>query len=53
VGLRKDLAGQGMDAGPDTVRWQLRHHHQVTVLPATMARYLARRGPVTPSLASA
>jgi transposase InsO family protein len=48
VRLRKDLAGQGLDAGPDTICWHLRQHHQVTVSPATVARYLARRGLVTP-----
>ena len=46
--LRKDLAGQGLDAGPDTIAWHLEHHHQVRVSPATVARYLARGGLVTP-----
>ena len=48
VWLRKELAGQGLDAGPDTVCWHLRHHHQVTVSPATVSRYLTRAGLVTP-----
>jgi transposase InsO family protein len=48
VALRKELAGQGLDAGPDTVCWHLRHHHQVLVSPATVSRYLARAGLVTP-----
>ena len=48
VGLRKELAGQGLDAGPDTICWHLRHHHQVRVSPATISRYLARAGLVTP-----
>jgi transposase InsO family protein len=48
VRLRKELAGQGLDAGPDTVCWHLRHHHQVTVSPATVSRYLTRAGLVTP-----
>ncbi len=42
IKLRKELAGQGLDAGPDTIAWDLRHHHQVTVSAATPARYLAR-----------
>jgi transposase len=46
--LRKDLAGQGLDAGPDTICWHLRHHHQVAVAPATVSRYLARNGLVAP-----
>jgi transposase InsO family protein len=48
VALRKELAGQGLDAGPDTICWHLRHHHQVTVSPATVSRYLARAGLVSP-----
>jgi transposase InsO family protein len=46
--LRKELAGRGLDAGPDTIAWHLAHHHQVTVSPATISRYLARAGLVTP-----
>jgi transposase InsO family protein len=48
VRLRKDLARQGLDAGPDTICWHLRHHHQVTVSPATISRHLTRAGLVTP-----
>jgi transposase InsO family protein len=46
--LRKELAGQGLDAGPQTIAWHLEHHHQVKVSPATISRCLARRGLVTP-----
>jgi transposase InsO family protein len=48
VKLRKDLAGQGLDAGPYTIAWHLRHHHQLIVSPATISRYLARAGLVVP-----
>jgi transposase InsO family protein len=48
VKLRKDLAGQGLDAGPHTIAWHLRHHHQLIVSPATISRYLARAGLVVP-----
>jgi transposase len=48
VVLRKELAGQGLDAGPDTIAWHLRHDHQVTVSPSTVSRYLAARGLVIP-----
>jgi transposase InsO family protein len=48
IELRKDLAGQGLDAGPQTIAWHLRHRHQLTVSPATVARYLARAGLVVP-----
>jgi len=48
VRLRKELAGQGLDAGPHTIAWHLEHHHQVSVSAATVSRYLARHGLVTP-----
>ena len=44
IGLRKDLAGQGLDAGPDTIAWHLARHHQLRVSPATISRYLAGPG---------
>src|ERR1700692_3223204 len=46
--LRKELAGQGLDAGPQTIAWHLQQQHQVRVSPATVSRYLARQGLVTP-----
>ena len=48
VRLRKELAGQGLDAGPHTICWHLHHHHQLRVSRATVSRYLARAGLVTP-----
>jgi transposase InsO family protein len=48
IRLRKELAGQGLDAGPHTIAWHLRHHHQVTVSAATISRYLTRQGLVVP-----
>jgi transposase InsO family protein len=48
VALRKELSGQGLDAGPQTIAWHLEHHHQVKVSPATISRYLIRHGLVTP-----
>ena len=36
VALRKELAGQGLDAGPDTIAWHLEHHHRVAVSAATI-----------------
>jgi transposase len=48
VRLRNELSGQGLDAGPDTIAWHLEHHHQVRVSAATISRYLARHGLVTP-----
>jgi transposase len=47
--LRKELAGQGLDAGPQTIAWHLEHDHQLKVSAATVSRRpLARRGLVTP-----
>ena len=48
IELRKDLAGQGLDAGPATIAWHLEHSHQVRVSASTVSRYLARAGLVTP-----
>jgi transposase InsO family protein len=48
IELRKELAGQGLDAGPQTIAWHLEHHHQLRVSPATISRYLARAGLVVP-----
>ena len=49
IALRKELAGQGLDAGPHTIAWHLQHHHQVAVSPAAVSRYLTRAGLVTPA----
>ena len=35
--LRKELAGQGLDAGPQTIAWHLDHHHQIRVSAATIS----------------
>jgi transposase len=48
VRLRKELAGQGLDAGPHTIAWHLHHHHGTRVSAATVSRYLTRAGLVTP-----
>ena len=46
--MRKDLAGRGLDTGPQTIAWHLHHHHGIRVSAATVSRYLARAGLVTP-----
>jgi transposase InsO family protein len=48
IALRKELSGQGLDAGPHTIAWHLGHHHQTRVSAATISRYLTRAGLVTP-----
>ncbi len=49
VNLRDDLAGQGLDAGPETIGWHLTQHHQITVSASTIRRYLIAAGRVTPN----
>jgi transposase InsO family protein len=44
IRLRRELAEQGLDAGPDTIAWHLRHHHQRAVAVSTISRYLSRFG---------
>ncbi len=46
--LRKDLAGQGLDAGPHTIAWHLEHHHRIRVSAATVSRIPGPAGLVTP-----
>jgi transposase InsO family protein len=46
--LRKQLTEAGLDAGPDTIAWHLRHHHQTTVSVSTVSRILSREGLVVP-----
>jgi transposase InsO family protein len=44
VRLRKELGDAGLDAGPDTIGWHLRHHHRFELSRATISRYLSARG---------
>ncbi|RHW23255.1 transposase [Nocardioides immobilis] len=46
--LRKELAEAGHDAGVDTVRWHLEHHHQLALSRATVHRILVRNSAVVP-----
>ncbi len=48
VRLRKELSGQGLDAGPRTIAWHLEHQHSVRVSAAAISRCLTRHGLVTP-----
>jgi transposase InsO family protein len=48
VTLRTELTAQGLDAGPETIAWHLRHHHDTVVSPATIMRHLRKAGLVTP-----
>ncbi|MEJ7635926.1 helix-turn-helix domain-containing protein [Aeromicrobium sp.] len=48
VRLRQDLSAAGLDAGPDTIKWHLTHHHNITVSAATISRHLTKAGLVVP-----
>ncbi|MDR0488329.1 MAG: IS481 family transposase [Propionibacteriaceae bacterium] len=48
VTIRTDLVNRGLDAGPETIRWHLEHHHHMIVSRATIARILTREGLVAP-----
>lgn len=48
VRLRKDLCGDGLDAGPDTIAWHLEHRHGLSVSTSTIARTLTRQQLVQP-----
>jgi len=45
--LRRDLTGQGLDAGPHTLAWHLANEH-ITVSTATISRILTRHGALVP-----
>ena len=48
IRLRKELAGEGLDAGADTIGWHLEHHHGQQLSRATINRILTRAGLVAP-----
>jgi transposase InsO family protein len=49
VALRGELAGKGLDHGPQTIAWHLAHHHRITVAVSTIHRHLAAAGLITPT----
>jgi len=49
VALRGELAGKGLDHGPQTIAWHLRHHHGITVALSTIHRHLTAAGLITPT----
>lgn len=48
VNLRASLRQRGLDHGPATIAWHLRHHHDLHVSAATVSRTLTRAGLVIP-----
>ena len=49
VEYREKLTATGLDAGPDTIKWHLEHHHSTVVSRATISRYLTKHGLVVPA----
>jgi transposase InsO family protein len=49
VELRKKLAGKGLDNGPETIAWHLKHHHGLRVSTPSIIRHLRAAGLVTPT----
>jgi transposase InsO family protein len=48
IRLRRELTGQGLDAGSHTIAWHLAEQHQLTVSEATIWRTLQRAGLIIP-----
>jgi transposase InsO family protein len=46
--IRKQLTETGLDAGPETIAWHLRHRHDIEVSISTIARTLTRQSLVEP-----
>ena len=46
--LREELASKGLDNGPATIAWHLRHHHGLAVGTATIHRHLRAAGLINP-----
>lgn len=49
VELRAQLSSKGLDNGPSTIAWHLRHHHATTVSAASISRHLHAAGLVEPA----
>ncbi len=48
IGLRGELAGKGLDHGPHTIAWHLRHHHGLLIAVSSIHRHLRTAGLITP-----
>jgi transposase InsO family protein len=49
LALREQLQTQGLDAGADTIRWHLKHHHHLEVSRPTIHRHPTQAGLITPA----
>ena len=48
VNLRVELDSQGLDAGPETIKWHLHQHHNIDVSISTIRRRLLAAGLIEP-----
>ena len=48
VNLRVSLVEQGLDAGPITIQWHLKQHHQIDISVSTIRRRLLSAGLIEP-----
>jgi transposase InsO family protein len=49
IGLRESPGSKGLDNGPHTIAWHLRHHHQLKVSVASISRHLHAAGLIIPT----
>jgi transposase InsO family protein len=49
IELREELLSKGLDNGPHTIAWHLRHHHHTTVSVASISRHLRAAGLIVPA----
>jgi transposase InsO family protein len=47
--LREKLTSKGLDNGPETIAWHLKHHHGLIVSTPSIIRHLRAAGLVTPA----
>jgi len=48
IALRDQLANQGLDAGPETIRWHLQQHGETAPSVSTIRRHLIAANKITP-----
>ena len=49
IELREKLSSKGLDNGPATIAWHLKHHHGLSVSTPTIMRHLRMAGLITPT----
>jgi transposase InsO family protein len=49
IDLRKKLSSKGLDNGPETIAWHLKHQHGITVSSPSIIRHLRAAGLIIPA----